>query len=169
MPLERQRRRGSDQEHRDAAEQEQDGPNALRAQAHEKIAEAHLLFAKAERAASVREIYSTRKGAEPPEYLGRHREWVRACPTILGSYKTTPDSRWWCISRRDYERHVRSVAVATPVRDETTDAAPAWSPAQSLRDLGYRPGSDTKLRSLPSRDQAELLEDVSEVADRCLP
>ena len=43
------------------------------------------------------EPYSTRKGREPPEYVGRRERWKEDAPRIPGAVKL---GRWWTVRRR---------------------------------------------------------------------
>lgn len=143
-----QRRRAPAQALRDAAESNPstspgpvDAPHVLRARAYDRMAEAYGLLAQAERANDVRDIYSTKRGHEPPEYRDRHREWARLCPTIAGAYKTSSSTRWWSISRADYERHLASTAAPAAANDAPAEP---WTPAMGAQMLGYRRQGGTR-------------------------
>jgi hypothetical protein len=80
--------------------------------------------------------YSTRRGFEPPEYMGRPARWKQDAPTIPGAVKL---GRWWSVSRAAYaawvEKH--SVTTSAPAVAPANDA-PAWSPRAALAAVGLR-------------------------------
>lgn len=108
--------------------------SARRARGYELIAQGFLELAAAERETNIADIYSTKPGHEPPEFIDRHREWVRLCPTIEGAYKPSKKARWWFIWRKDYEKHLETTAQPKPANDGE------WSPLRAMHRAGYREG-----------------------------
>lgn len=78
--------------------------------------------------------YSTRRGQEPPEFVGRRKAWRLAARTIPGATKS---GRWTYISRPAYAAWLAS--QAGPLLRPANDAGVPWTPRSALLSVGLRP------------------------------
>jgi hypothetical protein len=85
--------------------------------------------------------FSTRRGFEPPEFLGRSKKWRNVAPSIPGAVKV---GRWFVVPRDAYARWVQSCAtpaVAAALRPlASTHVTEAWTHASALASVGLRAG-----------------------------
>ncbi len=82
--------------------------------------------------------FSTRRGQEPPEFVGRRKPWRATARTIPGATKS---GRWWYVERATYAAWLASQATtATPKRTPpANDAGVPWTPRAALLSVGLRP------------------------------
>ncbi len=74
---------------------------------------------------------STRRGHEPPEYVGRRKAWRVAARTTPG----TKSGRRWCVPRPAYAAWLALQATtATPTAlPPANDAGAPWTPRSTIR------------------------------------
>jgi hypothetical protein len=89
-------------------------------------------------AGAARTPFSTRRGQEPPEFVGRRKAWRATARTIPGATKS---GRWWYVERATYAAWLASQATtATPTTlAPANDAGVPWTPRAALLSIGLRP------------------------------
>jgi hypothetical protein len=82
--------------------------------------------------------FSTRRGQEPPGFVGRRKAWRAVATTIPGATKS---GRWWYVERATYAAWLASQATtpAPTTPPPANDAGAPWTPCAALLSVGLRP------------------------------
>jgi hypothetical protein len=86
---------------------------------------------------AVQAPYSTRKGHEPAEFIGRSKKWKATAPTIPGSVQM---GRWVTVPRAAYAAWIAAQGITpstSPAPSNDTSTA-TWSPTAALESVGLR-------------------------------
>jgi hypothetical protein len=83
--------------------------------------------------------FSTRRGSEPPEFVGRAKKWRSVAPTIPGATKI---GRWVVVPRDAYGRWLedQSTERSPPRLAVSQRATEPWTAAAALASVGLRAG-----------------------------